>query len=99
MISISGSKSVNTREANMESVENLVRDVLIAALKTYPHDRAVRETVAWLVGHSIEFDIFAMPLVKRHFKNLKQCRTLKPGRSGDGALVNTDPERPGQYSC
>jgi len=49
----------------MESVENLVRDVLIAALKMYPHDRAVRETMTWLVGHSTEFDIFAMPLVRR----------------------------------
>ena len=29
----------------MESVENLIRDVLIAALKSYSHDRAVRETL------------------------------------------------------
>ena len=49
----------------MESVESLVREVLTAALRMYSHHRAVRETMTWLVGHATEFDIFAMPLVRR----------------------------------
>ena len=27
-------------------IQNLIRDVLVAALKCYAHDRAVRETIA-----------------------------------------------------
>jgi len=55
---------------HMESTENLIRDVLVAALKSYSHDRAVRETLAWLVEHPTEHDIFSLPLVRRAIDNM-----------------------------
>ena len=71
----------------MEAVENLIRDVLAAALKSYAHDRAVRETMTWLVGHETEFDIFAMPLVRRAIDSMATSIELTESGAHSGSAA------------